>query len=497
MTKRTFAMILVTAVLLLSLPIAVNATGSSVCYIERTGAEYDTVAAAVAEASDGDTVVMVTDSVETEYINLGSKSLTVIGNGCTIDTTSVNDCQLYNAFHTGEQTLTIKNATLKNTEGFFIYPMSLNIDGCVIETDSEYGIYIRGKDNSPECKIRISNTSWTVGKDGGNASFAVIGKGGSTVFGSISIDNSQIDFYGNDSADTYNSMFYCNTTGNMSVNIENSSKLYLKGDYGQYFFCMKQTLTALALDNGCEVIFAGSNSEASFMRVRGETAIINRGAIWKNEGFFDISLSLPEVTADGSEFIGRAMGGEIYKPEELDFTLTAGGEIAPVFLDNESFSMERGAGLRTVKSELGIRFTTFVADALWDTLGDNVSFRTYVAPLGDGENDPVGDTAKQKLTVDHKNYNRGYKSGFVSLHAAIIMDPENVVEEKIYSLALSARCEITVKYSDGSECTFYTDFDIEDNTRSMSEVAYNLENYHNVSNDVTRHILEVCPYTAA
>ncbi len=496
MLRRFLTASLSVLLLILSFPVTASAV-SDVCYIERTGDGYSTVADAVEAAADGDTVVMLKDSVEKDYIDFETKSLTIKGNGKVIDTTSYNNCQFYNAFSHDGQTLTVENATLKNTRGFYIYPMTLNIIDCVIETGSEYGINIRERDGSPECKINISNTTWTVGEDGENASFVVMGTGSEAVFGSIDICNSQIYFYGNDSADKCNSMFYCNTTGNMSVNIENNSKLYLKGDKGQYFFHIEQSLRKLSLEEGCELVFAGGNGDTTFLNNLRETAITDKGAIWKNEGSADISISLPEITEDTSNFIGRAMDGKIYKPDITDFTLTAGSALRPVFLDADSFSMERGASLRTVKGELGIRFTSFVSNSLWEVLLDNATFRTYVAPLSNGEADPMGNTAKQKLIIDHENFNSEYKSGYISLHAAIIMDPEDVVEEKIYSLSLSARCEMTVKYSDGTESVFYTDFDLKDNTRSMSEVAYNLENYHNVTNEVTRHILKVCPYTAA
>ena len=84
----------------------------------------------------------------------------------------------------------------------------------------------------------------------------------------------------------------------------------------------------------------------------------------------------------------------------------------------------------------------------------------------------------------------------MALHGAIIMNPEDVSEEMIYSLSLSARTEMLITYADGSEKRVYTAFDMKENTRSMSQVAYNLENYHNVTNAVTRHILNVCPYVA-
>ena len=495
MLKRFLTTSICIMFLILSFPVTASAVGG-VCYIERTGVAYSTVADAVAAATDGDTVLMIEDSVEKKYIDFKAKSLTIKGKGFTIDTTSYNNCQFYNAFHTGKQTVTVEKATLKNTRGFLIYPMDLNIIDCVIETDSEYGINIRERDGSPECKINISNSVWTVGEDGGNASFVVMGDGSDTVFGSIDISNSKIYFYGNDSADAYNSMFYCGTTGNMSVNIENRSELHLKGEKSMAFFNMAQLLKSLNLGKGSKLVFS-KNASLVYTKKDGSHNITDRGAIWKNEGSADISLSLPEIPDGTSNFIGRALGGKVYKPDIIDFTLTAGSTLRPVFLDEDSFSMERGASLRTVKDELGIRFTTLVENSLWEALSGSAEFKTYVAPLSNGEADPMGNTAKQKLIISHENYNSEYKSGYTALHAAVIMDPEDVVEERIFSLSLSARCEMTVRYSDGTESVFCTDFDLEDNTRSMSEVAYNLENYHNVSNEVTRHILNVCPYTAA
>ncbi len=496
MLKKCLSVTVSVILVFLMLPISAHAE-SYVCYIERDDNDqyYHTVKEAAEAAEDGDTIVLVNNSKEAE-IYIDKKSLTVKGNGYTIDSTSYKYNQFYNSKNDENQTLTIENTVLKHTTGFLLYPMELKIYGCKIETLSGNGLKYVGKEqNTVPYNVTVENTQWTVNKDSGSKPFCYINNGNANIFGNLTVNNSQIDFYGG-SSDENGSMLYCNTTGAFEINIKGGSKLRLCGANGRSFFNVRQETYTLSLDKGSEMVFASDYSNKKLFANKAPNSFTDNGAVFKNEGRADMKLTLPTVDQKGRELIGWSMGERLYSPDTESLTLVAGAALSSVFCGKDDFFMESGASLRNVQGGMGIRFTTLVSNELFSALGENAEYTTYAVPLGEGETDPSGQTAKQKLIFTHENPNGEYAEGKTALHGAIIMNPENVDEKDIYSLSLSARCKMKLFYDGGSELEIYTDFDMNDNTRSMSQTAYNLENDLNISNNVTRHILTVCPYVA-
>ncbi len=179
--------------------------------------------------------------------------------------------------------------------------------------------------------------------------------------------------------------------------------------------------------------------------------------------------------------------------------LAEGFSVKPVYMTAADFDMIDGASLRTVKDENGIRFSTTYSKTLADAVEGKAVFGTLISPtklLGSNEltleNAATlnATTADSVLNVVSTRYAEGETVN--TYHAAIIMPDEGVSEKAIYTLELAARGYMTISYDDGTEATFYTDFDTE-NIRSMLKVAEILDKtgeYDN--NSVVQSIIEAC-----
>ena len=478
-------------------PLGVIASGG-VCYIKSdTDVFYDTVADAVAAASDGDVIVMTANSVEEKQINLKTRSITIEGNGFTIDSVSkLSDkaYQFYNSDGDGTQTFTIKNAILKNKRGLWFYPWTLNIENCTVVTENGYALAYQPAKDGKETRhnINIKDTRWTVNENGGQYTFALMGDNNIYSRGVLNITNSSIDFYGGSEGEKNACMFDCYTLGDMTVNILGTSRLSLLGEYGKAFFNIRSDAKYdINLAEGVEIIFASQCRTQAFMTNDGVT-VTDNGAVWKNGGDAAASITLPMLTREGKELIGWRVGDKVY---HKNAAVEGNSEFYPIFLSSDEFALAYGAALRTVTGEFGLRFATNVSDALYESLGENASYKTYLVPLTEGETDPMGETVKGKLDFEHEVFATDFYDGFTTMYSAVIMRPAGIDEERIFSLALSAYSELTVTYADGGEAVLYTEFDLADNTRSMSQVAYYLE-AQGKGNSVSSYILSVCPYVA-
>ena len=493
--KRFLALILCVTAMITLFPLGVIASGG-VCYIQSDAdVFYDTVADAVAAASDGDIIVMTANSVEKAQINLKTKSITIEGNGFTIDSASkLSDSkyQFYNSESDGTQTFTVKNAVLKNKRGFWFYPWVLNIENCTVVTEKGYALDYQPAKNEKDAShsINIKDTRWTVNENGGTYTFALMGDNNIYSCGVLNITNSEINFYGGSEGETNGCMFDCYTLGDMTVNILGDSKLRLLGEYGRSFFSIRSDARyVINLAEGVEMIFASQCKTQAFMTNDGVT-VNDNGAVWKNESDAAASITFPTLTREGKELIGWRVGDKVYhkNAEVGEFS-----EFYPIFFSSDEFALAYGASLRTVTGEFGLRFATNVSDALYESLGKSASYKTYLVPLTEGETDPMGETVKEKLDFEHEVFATGFYDGCTTMYSAVIMRPAWVDEEKIFSLSLSAYSEMTVTYADGGETVLYTEFDLTDNTRSMSQVAYYLEE-QGMGNSVSSYILSVCPY---
>jgi len=244
------------------------------------------------------------------------------------------------------------------------------------------------------------------------------------------------------------------------------------------------TNTVVTLETGAKLAIerkTGAGGEAYFVRKRDDANhkidVIDKGAFYTvNAAICKDGFYLPTIkVADGETLIGfTASDGEIYKTgknkaaseETVTFTAMCYGA--------DDFDMINGASIRTVKDEPGIRFSSYVSNALLNALGNKVKFGTVIAPGVTVEDDPAlhnnSVTIKcSRLRHDFVNGSYTYENSF---HAAIIM-PTNIPVNKVYELSLAARAFMEITYADGTTAKFYTDFD-KNNIRSMADVAYNL-----------------------
>jgi len=210
-----------------------------------------------------------------------------------------------------------------------------------------------------------------------------------------------------------------------------------------------------------------------------------------------ISL-LNEPKSDGKEtFVGwetKKDGKKVICMENSDYTIKEDTEFKAVWID---FQMLTGASIKLSKPT-GIRFSSRISTDSYNNLKDlaqSVSFGTVICPTD--YLDDVNCFTTQILSNKNKGYldiplkvwfeeNDDYKE-----FTGVITN----VKEKNYDRDFSARSYINIKYSNGSECRFYSAFDKDNNSRSIARVANaavkDEDSYTKEQIDILKKFLEI------
>ena len=213
----------------------------------------------------------------------------------------------------------------------------------------------------------------------------------------------------------------------------------------------------------------------------------DRGANWAvsartlREG----GIYLSNVCSNDEMVIGWTDGEKIIKNGEVysDENATKTVNLKPLSFRKQYFDVLDGAAIRKVQDERAIRFTTVVSNKIINGLGDNVTFGALIA---EGSSNPSR-TPKKVYEFDDVTL-IPYDDGRSAYYAALYFD-EGLTDSEIYRKTVCSTSYMTVKYYDGSEETFYTEFNY-NNVRSIKQVAGNLDMV-GYSNNVVDHILDV------
>lgn len=187
-------------------------------------------------------------------------------------------------------------------------------------------------------------------------------------------------------------------------------------------------------------------------------------------------VTLPTFTQNTDEvFVGwKLVDGTntyLYKAGE-QVALTKSVTFSAITVD---FDMIKGASIRVAESadDAGIRFACTIDAIDYAALGDfAIEFGTLILPTAslDGkefivDNFDLDPAAKQILVIEGMNYDTDTIEGAI-LYTGVMskVNPAN------YARAFSARGYIKINYTNGAGY-IYTDYNAENNSRSISEVA--------------------------
>ena len=200
----------------------------------------------------------------------------------------------------------------------------------------------------------------------------------------------------------------------------------------------------------------------------GKLTVNDRGANWSatQRTLSEGSVYFNSLWSDGLQVVGWTDGERLIKMGTAfsDKNATEALTFTPVCIEKGTFDMIDGASIRTVIEERVIRFATAIPTELVELLGDKVSFGTVIA---EGSTNPLRSGGEKNDFAAERFYS--YKDGKTVYYTGLFID--NSIDDKTaYQNIYAAISYMTVKYYDGSEDTFYTEFD-HNNVRSMRDVA--------------------------
>lgn len=334
----------------------------------------------------------------------------------------------------------------------------------------------------------------------------------------INVNNSTLAQEGTNIS-SYDSVITAHTGENLEINITGNSVLNVAGGttsnaasknhYAIYVAnSHSDNNVSINIDPTVEITANVPNTTTAgnviFIQAPANAVINNDAEMSANARAMALGVILPTQSADaGDKFLGWTDGATLIKAGAA-YTSDADTTFAPVYYLATDYGMIAGASLRTKANENGIRFTSYVTDSFLAKLeqyGASVSFGTLIASnallgenelviaLATGTEDSVAvNIANSRFHTDFTNSGKVYDN---AMHAAVIM-PEGVVA---YELELAARGYMTVIYANGTG-VIYTDFNADDNVRSMLEVAEFLNETGNYDdNEVVQGIIEACTPT--
>ena len=213
----------------------------------------------------------------------------------------------------------------------------------------------------------------------------------------------------------------------------------------------------------------------------------DRGANWvaSAKSLTEGGVYLSSVCNYDETVIAWAKGDELLPADKLysDENATEAAILRPIYVKKQDFDLLDGAAVRTVQSERAIRFSTVVSHELIRLLGDRVTFGTLIA---EGSSNPIRTTGRVYEFFDRPLV--AYGKGTSVYHAALFFE-DGMTDREAYGMTLSAISYMTVQFSDGTEKTFYSEFDYQ-NVRSMRQIAEALE-ADGFQHSVVEHILGI------
>lgn len=496
----------------------------------RVGAVADhtyvaTLAAALAAASEGDTIYLLRDgytiSAETVF---AIKDLTIDGQGFKMGLTAgygINvratgfklhnitidaSAQIMSVNPVGagaEFLVTLDNVNLKTTKGIIVnYNHNRKSAG------------MAGLDTL--CKLVISDST-LVGDT--NAFEDVILLNNDTNF-DVDIKNSTLKVANSrDDATTWGRVLAVSgsTTGKVDINVENSTLESAYNKKSQLIAIPKDTDVNITLDNRTKLVLsaaASTDKYAEFILGKSKTVINDNGATYTASASVikaaTDGVALPTYAPEGKTVIGYMSDNALYTAKYIDADATEAKSFTAVAFDKDDFVMETGASIRTA-APYGIRFTAYVSDALLSLLGEKMEFGMIITPYANAYNQEafvnieelnsnkyakiVGDNLKD-ATVDGVAVKK--------LIAAVYMqNDENLTTagKTQFETKIAACSYIKVTYADGATVTFWTDYSGSNNVRSLYDVAKayyedtKITDGSNKNNETINNILTVCGYT--
>jgi len=234
----------------------------------------------------------------------------------------------------------------------------------------------------------------------------------------------------------------------------------------------------------------------------GKTTITDKGAIYSaNATALANGVHFPAIAKSGETQMGfLGSDGKFYHTGKNVATAEETVTFSPIYYGTDDFGLVYGASLRTIKNEIGIRFSGYFSDLLKNTLGNNVTFGMAIAPGKTTADDPVANTSnlfvkstknQTKRTIAGKTYENVY-------HVAVIY-PYNfetlneATKTNAYFLSLATRAYFEITYADGSTVKYYTTL-TSDNIRCMAQIAQNLDDTGE-TNDVITDIVNTIQTT--
>ena len=261
----------------------------------------------------------------------------------------------------------------------------------------------------------------------------------------------------------------------ISVNgVEAIREIVLGADYYNSIACGVDSIafaTSSAVGN-CVLItdpdMTAEDVKYNLTLTDGVNTIVSKKA-WK--------YTLPELSAykyasEGEVFIGwttNASTVETLYPAGYTLELTGDTTLYPVWM---YFNMQKGAAVRTVKNESGIRFLVDVDGNAYNfgvNSGLIVGAGTLVVPTAylEGGAEFVHETFDVGYYVDVPTSTWSVQSGDVWTYAAALIN----ISSAQYARSMSARGYLKIAYSDGTEGYVYTSYNGDWNSRSIYDVA--------------------------
>ena len=216
------------------------------------------------------------------------------------------------------------------------------------------------------------------------------------------------------------------------------------------------TKTVLGIDKGVEFIVNAKAAALGFEIIRGQTPTYGNATIvgWQyGEG-------------ENAVFTGD----DVFDANEVGAVT-----IKSVAFTEEDFGVITGASIYTVSGKSGLRFSTKVSAEFLALVGDNAKFGTILALNHNlGLLELTLDTAAMKFDVPvakalESDKTKWEKDGTDSVYRVALNNMGTTSDA--YRTNVAARGYVTVTYTDGSTGTFYTNFNADENVRSMYSVA--------------------------
>ncbi len=252
---------------------------------------------------------------------------------------------------------------------------------------------------------------------------------------------------------TITNQYMVSGTPKQTINIEDGAVLTINSDASYtkpvYFIYNSGAVSSSVINVGTGVTM-NTNTAATtngFGMVKGPDFV-------GGEKLLGVNLSADNVT---DKLYGRTVGAG---------TVSGAVTMNPMYASSEDFRMVDGADLRYVNNSNGIRFTSYIADALRSYLDESAN-ATYGTIISRGDKTPTL-SSTDIVSVTRTTWANQYQTAYC---AALINIPHT---QKAVNVEMGGRAYMTLTYPDGQSATIYADFDSEKNVKSLWEIATEL-----------------------